>query len=150
MTDFLKFMNHWTGAVFINFVAYTDEDCKQTYGRQDLLKQFCESNPHSEMRISSSSLLKKGITKAPIILLACGKSLTLVWIYHILLSPPMNLFCAENMEEVDSQEALEFDDEAYLILLDNIPKLRLHHWKGILSQFMVATRHMCHPWFFSN
>jgi hypothetical protein len=71
-------MKHWTGAVFINFVAYTNEDGKQTYGRQDLLKQFCESNHHSEMRISSSSLLKKGITKAPIILLACGKSLTLV------------------------------------------------------------------------
>ena len=33
ITDFFKFINHRTGAVFIAFAAYTDEDGEQTYGR---------------------------------------------------------------------------------------------------------------------
>ena len=33
VTDFLKFMNHRTGAVFIAFAAFTDEDGQQQYGR---------------------------------------------------------------------------------------------------------------------
>jgi hypothetical protein len=36
VTDFLKFINHRTGAVFIAFGAYTNEDGKQIYARQVL------------------------------------------------------------------------------------------------------------------
>ena len=53
-------------------------------------------------------------------------------------------FCAENMEEADSKEALEFDGDAYPILPDNVLELQLHRRKGILRQFMGATRRMCH------
>ena len=56
----------------------------------------------------------------------------------------MNFFCAENMEEADSKEALGFDGDVYLILPDNVLELQFHHWKGILRQFMGATRRMCH------
>jgi hypothetical protein len=35
VTDFLKFMNHRTGAVFIAFGAYTNEDGEQTYARSE-------------------------------------------------------------------------------------------------------------------
>ena len=96
------------------------------------------------LRILTSSPPKKGIAKAPTILLTCGKSLTLVRIYYILLTPPMNFFCAENMEEADSKEALEFNGDAYPILPDNVLELQLHRRKGILRQFMGATRRMCH------
>jgi len=33
VTDFLKHMKHRTGAVFIAFAAYTNEDGEQTYAR---------------------------------------------------------------------------------------------------------------------
>jgi hypothetical protein len=33
VTDFLKFMNHRTGAVFIAFASYTNEDGEQIYAR---------------------------------------------------------------------------------------------------------------------
>jgi hypothetical protein len=33
VTNFLKFMNNQTGAVFIAFAAYTNEDGEQTYAR---------------------------------------------------------------------------------------------------------------------
>ena len=33
VTDFLKFINHWTGVVFIAFAAYTNVDGEQTYAR---------------------------------------------------------------------------------------------------------------------
>jgi hypothetical protein len=33
VTDFLKYMNHRTGAVFIAFTAFNDEDGKQAYAR---------------------------------------------------------------------------------------------------------------------
>ena len=33
VTDFLKFINHRTGAVCIAFAAYTDVDGEQTYAR---------------------------------------------------------------------------------------------------------------------
>ena len=96
------------------------------------------------LRILTCSPPKKGIAKAPTILLTCGKSLTLVQIYYILLTPPMNFFCGENMEEEDSKEALEFDGDAYPILPDNVLELQIHCRKGILRQFMGATRRMCH------
>jgi hypothetical protein len=33
VTDFLKFIKHQTGAVFIAFAAYTNEDGEQSYAR---------------------------------------------------------------------------------------------------------------------
>jgi hypothetical protein len=35
VTDFLKFINHRTGAMFIAFGAYTNEDGEQTYARYE-------------------------------------------------------------------------------------------------------------------
>ena len=40
VTEFLKFMNSRTGAVFIAFAAYTNEDGQQTYGRHDIVDCF--------------------------------------------------------------------------------------------------------------
>jgi len=37
VTEFLKFMNSWTGAVFIAFAAYTNEDGQQAYARHDIV-----------------------------------------------------------------------------------------------------------------
>jgi hypothetical protein len=47
---------------------------------------------------------------------------------------------AESTEEADSEEALEFDDEGYPQLPENILELWLHHRKAILRQFMAAAR----------
>jgi len=33
ITDFLKFINNWTGAAFIVFAAFTNEEGIQTYGK---------------------------------------------------------------------------------------------------------------------
>jgi hypothetical protein len=48
----------------------------------------------------------------------------------------------EHVEEADSQETLDFDDADYPQLPDNVLGLRLHRRKGILRQFMAATRRM--------
>jgi hypothetical protein len=47
-----------------------------------------------------------------------------------------------NTEEEDSHEALEFDDEQYPQLPENVLELRLNRRKGILRQFMAAVRRM--------
>jgi hypothetical protein len=41
VTDFLKYINHRTGAAFIAFAAYTNEDGQQTYARYDY-DLFCK------------------------------------------------------------------------------------------------------------
>jgi hypothetical protein len=51
---------------------------------------------------------------------------------------------AETTEEADSEEALEFDDEGYPQLPENILELRLHRRKAILRQFMAAARRPCY------
>ena len=56
----------------------------------------------------------------------------------------MTFVNAENTEEADSKEALEFDEEAYPILPDNVLDFGLHRRKGVLRQFMAATRCMCY------
>jgi hypothetical protein len=70
-------MKHRTGAVFIAFAAYTNEDGEQTYARQDYNSQlhYRQSNDYLDMRlrILSSSPLARGIAKAPTILLTCGR-----------------------------------------------------------------------------
>ena len=33
VTEFLKFMKRWTGAIFITFAAYTNVDGEQIYAR---------------------------------------------------------------------------------------------------------------------
>jgi hypothetical protein len=39
VTDFLKFMNSRTGAVFIAFAAYTNDDGQQTYARHEIVNR---------------------------------------------------------------------------------------------------------------
>jgi len=51
---------------------------------------------------------------------------------------------AESTEEADSEEALEFDDEGYPQLPENILEMRLHRRKAILRQFMAAARCLCY------
>jgi hypothetical protein len=50
--------------------------------------------------------------------------------------------CAETAEEADSHEALEFDDEQYPRLPENVLELRLHRRRAFLRQFMAAVRRM--------
>ncbi|KIM77613.1 hypothetical protein PILCRDRAFT_11868 [Piloderma croceum F 1598] len=49
-------------------------------------------------------------------------------------------FNLETAEEADSQEALEFDDEQYPRLPENVLELRLSRRKAFLRQFMAAVR----------
>jgi len=58
---------------------------------------------------------------------------------HFGLTGPSYL---ETAEEADSLEALEFDDEQYPQLPENVLELRLHRRKAILRQFMAAARSM--------
>ena len=60
-------------------------------------------------------------------------------IIHFGLAGPLHL---ETAEEADSLEALEFDNEQYPQLPDNVLEFRLHHQKAILRQFMAAARSM--------
>jgi hypothetical protein len=39
VTEFLKFMNSRTGAVFIAFTAYTNEDGQQIYARHEIVNR---------------------------------------------------------------------------------------------------------------
>lgn len=50
----------------------------------------------------------------------------------------------ETAEEADSLEALDFDDEQYPQLPDNVLDLRLYRRKAVLRQFMAAARSMYH------
>jgi hypothetical protein len=40
VTEFLKFMNDRTGAVFIALAAFTNEEGEQTYGRQGISGRY--------------------------------------------------------------------------------------------------------------
>jgi hypothetical protein len=40
MTEFLKFMKKRTGAVFIAFAAFTNEDGQQAYGRYEIINLY--------------------------------------------------------------------------------------------------------------
>ncbi|KIM71806.1 hypothetical protein PILCRDRAFT_16709, partial [Piloderma croceum F 1598] len=48
ITDFLKYINHRTGAVFIAFTAYTNKEGEQTYARYetDGLQFFASRKVH--------------------------------------------------------------------------------------------------------
>jgi len=63
---------------------------------------------------------------------------------QILFSSLIGSNYAESAEEADSEEALEFDNEGYPQLLENILELRLHRRKAILRQFMAAARCPCY------
>jgi hypothetical protein len=62
----------------------------------------------------------------------------------------MNSTDTEFAEEPDSEEALDFDENQYPQLPDNVLELRLHRWKAILRLFMAAARCTCdlcpHSW----
>jgi len=51
---------------------------------------------------------------------------------------------AESTKEANSKEALEFDDEGYPQMPENILELWLHRRKAILRRFMAAARHPCY------
>lgn len=50
----------------------------------------------------------------------------------------------DSAEEADSWEALEFDDEQYPQLPENVGNLRLHRRKAVLRQYVAAARRMYH------
>ena len=81
-TDFLKYLNHQTRAVFIAFTAYTNKDGEQTYVRWDSngLPRYICSNLCLDMRQMESIFAKhnRSISKALITSSTCGKSSTLV------------------------------------------------------------------------
>jgi hypothetical protein len=50
----------------------------------------------------------------------------------------MNSTDTESAEEADSEEPLDFDENQYPQLPDNVLELRLHRQKAILRLFMAA------------
>jgi hypothetical protein len=92
------------------------------------------------MRPTDSSFLppERSIGKVRTTLLICGRNLTLVCCYIILLSLLKCEYCSETAEEADSHEALEFDNEQYPWLPDNVLELRHLLRKAILQQYMVV------------
>jgi hypothetical protein len=52
----------------------------------------------------------------------------------------MALTYLESTEEADSQEALEFNNDDYPQLPENVMELRLHRRKAFLRLFMAAAR----------
>lgn len=64
---------------------------------------------------------------------------------QVIFVSPIDPIYAEYAEEADSQETLEFDDEQYPQLPDNVLELRLHRRKAFLRQFMAAVRCMYCP-----
>jgi len=87
----------------------------------------------------------RSIGQASTISSICGGTLTSVRLEKkILFLSLMGSNYAESTEEADSEEALEFDDELYPQLPENILELRLHRRKAILRQFMAAARRPCY------
>src|ERR1700733_8097417 len=97
------------------------------------------------MRLTDSSFLppERSLGKARTSLI-CGGNLTLVCCYTILLSLLKCEYCSETAEEEDSHEPLEFDDEQYPQLPENVLELRHRPRKAILRQYMAAVRRMYH------
>jgi hypothetical protein len=89
---------------------------------------------------SSFSYPQKNVEKAPIISLTGGKHLTSVGSDEAILPPLTGLLYLETAEEADSLEALEFDEDEYPCLPENVMELRLHQRKAILRQYMAAAR----------
>src|ERR1700733_14964098 len=98
------------------------------------------------MRPTDSSFLppERSIGKVRTTSLICGGNLTLVCRYIILLSLLTCEYCSETAEEADSHEPLEFDDERYPKLPENVLELRHRPRKAILRQYMAAVRRMYH------
>src|ERR1700733_549519 len=82
----------------------------------------------------------RSIGQASIILSICGVTLTSVSFNINHFSYLMALTYLESTEEADSQEALEFDDDDYPQLPENVMELRLHRRKAFLRLFMAAAR----------
>jgi len=59
-----------------------------------------------------------------------------------MLSLQMCDYFAKSAEEADSHEALEFDNDQYSHLLENVLELRLHCQRAFLQQFMAAVMRM--------
>jgi len=137
-------MNHQTGAVFIAFAAYTNEDGQQTYARC-VFNRLLNRNKyyyHVDTRPMVCSFLppERNTKRAPTISLTCGKTLILVGFYAVLRTK-LSLSCyVENTEEADSKEALEFDEKEYPYLPGNVLELRLGRKKAIIRLFMAAAR----------
>lgn len=55
----------------------------------------------------------------------------------------MNSTDTESAEEADGEEALDFDENQYPQLPDNVLELRLHRRKAILRLFMAAAMRTC-------
>ena len=61
--------------------------------------------------------------------------------YDEMILPPLTgLLYLETAEEADSLEALEFDEDGYPCLPENVMELRLHWRKAILRQYIAAAR----------
>lgn len=98
------------------------------------------------MRPMDSSFLppERSIGRVRTTLLICGRNLTLVRQYIIVLSLLTCHNFSETAEEVDSHEALEINDEGYPWLPENVLELRHHLRKAILRQYVAAVRCMYH------
>lgn len=96
-------------------------------------------------QMASTSLIpKRSIAKGRTILWICGRSFTWVGFNAIKRITLTGTHFAENTEEADSEETLEFDEAKYPKLPDGMLKLCLHRRKAILRQFMAAVRRKCY------
>ena len=77
-------------------------------------------------------------------LLICGRTLTTVGSNHAISSPITGPLYLETTKEADSIKALEFDEEGYPCLPENVMELQFHHRKAILRQYMAAVKHKYH------
>jgi hypothetical protein len=75
------------------------------------------------LTVYSSLPPERNIAKAPTILLTCGNSLILVQFCPVLKAQLIIFWCVENAEEVDSKEALKFDDQQSPLLPNNVLEL---------------------------
>ena len=89
---------------------------------------------------SSFSNPQKSIGKVPIMFSTRGKCSTSVGYDETILPPLTGLLYLETAEEADSLEALEFDEDRYPCLPENVMELRLHRKKAILRQYIAAAR----------
>ncbi len=137
-------MKHRTGAVFIAFAAYTNEDGEQTYARFDSsgLQKYIGSNLLSDMKQRDFSFLhhERTIGKVPTISWTCGQTLTSVSSDIPMWSPLMICCHPESAEDMDSNETLELDDDEYPLLPENVLDLHLRRQKAVLRQYMAAVR----------
>jgi len=77
------------------------------------------------MKLTVYSFLpsERNITKVTTILLTCGNSLILVEFCPVLRAQLILSSCVKSVEEADSKKVLEFNNQQYLLLSNDVLEL---------------------------